>query len=119
MQAGLKMHQGRQVGQDPREMNPEELKAAGHAPMSPLQAHRARCLDCCADQANEVALCTAVRCPAWPFRMGTNPWRQPASDTRREAARRTMAGINARRPKRDGTGMAASPPEHGIAPSQG
>src|SRR5262249_17397748 len=85
-------------------------------PMPPLQAIRARCLDCCGNQANEVALCTAVECPSWPFRMATDPWRKPASPARREAARRTMARINARRRKGGGVEGPASPPEHGTAP---
>jgi hypothetical protein len=117
MKPGLKLHQGHPVGRDPREMTPEELEAAGHEPMSPLQAHRARCLDCCAGQVNEVAVCPVVECPAWPFRMGTNPWRKPASEARREAARRTMERINAGRRKRDGPEASADPPEHGIATS--
>src|ERR1700736_1798976 len=68
-----------------------------YEPMNPLQALRARCLDCCAQQPKDVALCPAVGCPSWPFRMGTHPWRKPASEARREAARRTMAKLNARR----------------------
>src|SRR5215469_10180775 len=110
MKPGLKIHQGHPAGRDPREMTREELKAAGHEPMPPLQAIRARCLDCCGNQANEVALCTAVECPSWPFRMATDPWRKPASPARREAARRTMARINARRRKGDGVEAPASPP---------
>jgi len=62
-----------------------------------------------------VALCPAVDCPSWPFRMGTDPWRRPASETR-EAARRMMTNLNARRRERDGAKPAASPPEHGTAP---
>ena len=98
-------------------MTREELKAAGHEPMSPLQAIRAHCLDCCGSQANEVSLCPAVKCPSWPFRLGTNPWRKRASDARREAARRSMVQINARRRKGDGVEPAASPSEHGTAPT--
>ena len=116
MKRGLKLHQGDPAGRDPREMTREELRAAGHEPMSPLRAIRARCLDCCGDQANEVALCSAVNCPSWPFRMGSDPWRKPASDARREAARRAMTDLNARRREREGAGSPASPPEHGTAP---
>jgi hypothetical protein len=116
MKPGLKLYQGHPVGRGPREMTQEELREAGHEPMSPLQAHRARCIDCCVGQANEVALCTAVKCPAWPFRMGANPWRQPASEERRQAARRTMTKINARRRERDGAETAGKLPEHGTAP---
>jgi len=100
MKPGLELRGQFPVGRDPREMTPDGLKAAGHEPMSPLQAIRAHCLDCCAHQANEVALCTAVKCPSRPFRLGTDPWRKPASDARREAARRSMVQINARRRER-------------------
>lgn len=117
MKPGFKLHEGHPAGRDPREMPQEELRAAGHEPMSPLQAHRARCLDCCGDQDKEVALCPAVNCPAWPFRMGTDPWRKPASPARRDAARRTMANLNARRGRGQGIAPAASPPEHDTVPS--
>jgi hypothetical protein len=43
MRAGLKLHQGSPAGRDPREMTQDELREAGHEPMSPLQALRARC----------------------------------------------------------------------------
>jgi hypothetical protein len=98
------------------EMTQDELREAGHEPMSPLQALRARCLDCCG-QEKEVALCPAADCPSWPFRMGTDPWRKPASEARREAARRTMAEINARRGKGNGAGSSGSPSEHGTEPA--
>jgi hypothetical protein len=57
-----------------RNMTPKKLEALGHQRMSPLKALRLRCLDCCVGSAHEVALCVATKCPAWPFRMGTNPW---------------------------------------------
>ena len=107
--------EGDPAGRDPREMTQDELRAAGHEPMRPLRALRARCLDCCAGQANEVAACPVVECPSWSFRMGTNPWRKPASEARRASARRTMERINARRTG-GGAGRAASPPEDGTAP---
>ena len=117
MNPGLKLHQGHSAGRDPRQMTRDELSEAGHQAVSPLQAIRARCLDCCAGQVNEVAVCPVVECPAWPFRMGTNPWRLPVSDARREAARRSMTQINARRRERDTTKPLASLPERGTAPS--
>jgi hypothetical protein len=110
------MYQGHPAGRDPREMTQDELREAGHEPMSPLQALRARCLDCCAYQEKEVALCPAVDCPSWPFRMGTDPWRKSASEARREAARQTMTKLNSRRRKQDGTAPSASPPDDGTAP---
>lgn len=94
--AVLEKRAGWDVGRDPRQVSRDELIAAGHKPMSPLKALRARCIDCCAAQPGEVRLCTAVACPSWPFRMGSNPWRKEASDAQREQgrllARKTAAG---------------------------
>lgn len=60
--------------------------------MTPIQAIRAKCLDCCCDQTNEVKLCTAIRCPLWPFRLGKNPNIKPREYTeeQREAMRLRM-----------------------------
>ena len=117
MKPGLELHQGGLAGRDPRKMTQDDLREAGHEPMSPLQAVRAHCLDCCGHQETEVVRCTAVKCPSWPFRLGTNPWRKPPSEARREAARQAMTNLNARRQKRKGAGPPASPPDHGIAPA--
>ena len=68
--------------------------------MTPIQAIRAKCLDCCCDQVNEVKLCTAERCPLHPFRLGKNPNIKPREYTeeQREAMRqrlkRTMEAKN-------------------------
>jgi hypothetical protein len=87
--AGLERGEGGHlVGRDPRMMNHAELEALGHKPMSPLAALRARCVDCCNNSASEVRLCTATKCPSWPFRMGSSPYRAPASEAQREAGRR-------------------------------
>ena len=37
---------------------------------SPLKAIRTKCLTCCNDQSNEVALCGAITCPLYPLRFG-------------------------------------------------
>ncbi len=42
--------------------------------LTPMKAIRAKCLDCCCWQINEVRLCTAEKCPLYPFRMGKNPY---------------------------------------------
>jgi hypothetical protein len=73
-----------------REMTPEhkakmraaKLAAKGKdrprtARMSPLQAIRAKCLDCC-ETREVVKYCTldglnSTRCPLWPFRFGRRP----------------------------------------------
>jgi hypothetical protein len=85
--SALETDGGGMIGRDPRTMTRGELRAMGHEPMPVLAAMRARCIDCCAGSPDEVRRCTAVKCGAWPFRMGTNPWRAPISEERREAAR--------------------------------
>ena len=67
------------VGQDPRKASKDDLASCGHA-RSILEAARAKCLDCCCYNANEVRYCTAVLCALWPFRMGANPLRKPLSE---------------------------------------
>lgn len=42
---------------------------------APLKAIRAKCLDCCCGQANEVRLCPSTQCPLHAFRNGKNPYR--------------------------------------------
>lgn len=34
------------------------------------KAIRAKCIDCCCGQKNEVRLCPAKDCPLWPYRLG-------------------------------------------------
>lgn len=84
---GVSDERGYLEGRDPRTMSQDELRAMGHVPMSPNEAIRAHCLDCCAGSAQEVAKCMAQRCPSWPFRMGKNPWRKQPSSEQREAMR--------------------------------
>jgi hypothetical protein len=83
---GLELDDGQLIGRDPRTLSTSELRALGHTPTPVLRAIRERCLDCCCEQPAEVRKCTAVGCPSWPFRMGTNPWRAPPSEERRAAA---------------------------------
>jgi len=71
-----------------------ELEAMGHRPMSPMDAIRAKCLDCCAGSAHEVRVCVAMTCPSWPFRTGKNVWRAPPSEAQREAGRRSAARMH-------------------------
>ena len=42
---------------------------------TPIKAIRAKCLDCCCDQPNEVKLCVSENCALYPFRLGKNPYR--------------------------------------------
>ena len=48
----------------------EAAREAGHKPVSPLKAIRAKCLDCSCYQLNEIRLCEATGCALWPFRAG-------------------------------------------------
>jgi hypothetical protein len=84
-------------------MATDDLAALGHTPMGPLKALRLRCIDCSGGSAAEVRLCIAVTCPAWPFRMGSNPWRAPTSEAKRERARTLLKerGRLARNPRQD------------------
>lgn len=41
--------------------------------ITPVQAIRAKCLDCCAGSFKEVRLCPLTWCPIHPFRLGKNP----------------------------------------------
>lgn len=41
--------------------------------MTPIQAIRAKCLDCCAAQPKEVRVCLAKDCVLWVYRMGCRP----------------------------------------------
>jgi hypothetical protein len=75
------------VARDPRTMTQDELRAMRHEPMSPLDAIRAKCLDCMAGSDREVRLCAAMTRPSWPFRMGKSPWRAARSEAQIEAAR--------------------------------
>ncbi len=78
---GLELQNGHDVGRDPRRMTGDELAALGHQRMGPLKALRLRCIDCSGGIGRRGAAAALVSCPAWPFRMGENPWRAPASDT--------------------------------------
>ena len=84
----LEKRRGWDVGRDPRRVSRDELMAAGHKPMSPLNAIRARCVDCCAGELSRVRRCAHLDCPSWPYRMGTNPWQAPLSADVLEARRR-------------------------------
>ena len=72
------------VGKNPRDLGVSGLRAIGHDPKPVLKAIREKCLDCSGSSRAEVRRCTAVGCPLWPFRMGSNPfygYRQEASET--------------------------------------
>ena len=41
--------------------------------MTPMKAIRAKCLDCCYGSSHEVRLCTAEKCPLYPYRFCKRP----------------------------------------------
>lgn len=55
--------------------------------MTPMQAIKAKCLDCNCGQAKEIKLCTETRCPLYAFRMGKNPNRKAREYTPEEKAK--------------------------------
>jgi hypothetical protein len=75
---------GQTIGRDPRQIGAHEFHEAGIAAAPILEVIRAKCLDCCAEQPEEVRKCVAIACPNWPYRMGTNPFRAAISDEERE-----------------------------------
>jgi hypothetical protein len=89
---------GHWVGRDPRGVTPTAWEAAGVPRRTPLEAIRAKCLDCCGGVPKEVRLCMALNCPVWPYRMGTDPFR---------GSRRAAAGIGRGWPIPDPSGEAA------------
>lgn len=44
--------------------------------MTPMEAIKSKCLDCCCGQKTEVKLCTSTSCPLYEFRLGKNPNRK-------------------------------------------
>jgi hypothetical protein len=94
--------EGELIGKDPREV-PLGILSRYHKGKNPLKAIRERCMDCCCGSASEVRKCTAVMCPSWFYRMGTNPFRakraltdeqRQAAAERLTAARRKRNGVN-------------------------
>lgn len=43
---------------------------------SPLKAIKKKCIECFGGVQSEVKRCTGKTCPLYPFRYGTNPYRQ-------------------------------------------
>lgn len=54
--------------------------------MTPVQAIRAKCIDCSAGERGEVKNCTMKDCPLYPYRMGKRP--KVAGSTPMKAIRR-------------------------------
>ena len=83
---------------DPREMSAADLASMGFQRISRGDAIRAKCLDC-ASSAAEVRACEVGSCALWPFRMGTDPWREAremSEEQRAAAVERLRAAREAR-----------------------
>jgi hypothetical protein len=74
------------IGRDPRTMSSAELEALGRPRVSRGDAIRAKCIDCSGGNAAEARRCAMLDCPLWPFRMGTDPFREPKSEEQRQLA---------------------------------
>ena len=61
--------------------------------MNPLQAIRAKCIDCCGNMPSLVRECDIETCALHPYRMGKNPYRksQEMSEDRRTALAERLA----------------------------
>lgn len=87
--------EGRSIGKNPLEIPPLVLCSAGHEPRGASEVFsawggrlagnsrgsrgiREHCLECSSNSIVEVRECRIYNCPAWPYRMGKNPF-----DTRR------------------------------------
>lgn len=84
----FKNDNGELVGRVPAKV-PLELLSLNFRVQNPLKALRARCLDCCCNDASEVRKCVATNCPSWPFRMGKDPFRKKPVLSEVERQRRT------------------------------
>lgn len=66
--------------------------------ITPIKAIKAKCLDCCYGQREEVKLCPAKDCPLWQFRLGKNPNRsRNMTDEQKRAASERLAKARAKR----------------------
>lgn len=72
---------------DPRDLTPQDMVKRGFTRISRGDAIRAYCVDVCmCGQRNEVLLCASGHCPLWPFRMGTDPFREKREMTDEQRA---------------------------------
>lgn len=64
---------------------------------SPLKSIRAKCLDCCCGQKEEVKLCPVHDCPLYPYRLGKHPGiKRVMSEEQRKAASERMKALRSR-----------------------
>ena len=63
------------VGRDPTTMTTAELLESGLVPRTPEAAIREQCRFCAGGRNQAIDDCADVKCPLWPFRMKSNPWK--------------------------------------------
>ena len=88
---------GELIGRDPRSISVVEFQQAGIDGAAILAVIRAKCLDCCVHQPDEVRKCVAVACPNWPYRMQSNPFHKREFSDEQRAAMSERAKINLQR----------------------
>ena len=90
---------GELIGRDPRQIPVGEFDRAGLVAAPILEVIRAKCMDCCGEQSDEVRKCVSVLCPNWPYRMGANPLRTVnlTDEERERRSARGKAAMAARR----------------------
>ena len=62
--------------------------------LTPIKAIRAKCLDCCCWNSNEVRLCPVRDCALYPYRMGHNPYINRKGDPHFGERMRALKSVN-------------------------
>ena len=78
--------EGEPQGADPRYLPVKIFKSLGHVPKPLSKVIRAHCVECSGGSKAEARLCTATKCHLWPYRMGTNPFRQKQTPSEKQLA---------------------------------
>lgn len=84
------------IAPDPREMTPDDLARLGFSRINRGDAIKAKCLDCQGGSHAEVRRCEVGSCALWPFRMGSDPWRETREMTEEQRAAATERLARAR-----------------------
>lgn len=58
--------------------------------LTPMKAIRAKCIDCCCGQINEIRLCPITECPLHFYRFGKDPTRKKGPMTEEQKAKLNM-----------------------------
>ena len=72
--------------------------------LTPLQAIRQKCLDCCCGYSREVARCPFDNCSLYPFRFGKNP--NSSNRVLSEAQRNALKRHSYEKPRDKAEGLA-------------